>query len=263
MLGASLAVWLASCPEGMVANRDTFNQCCWPGQGYSRTRSVCVGEPTCPRWLVARGEQCESNCSDGRVSTSKTGGLCCWPGQSAVKGRCVGSPWCPAGLASVGSECLPECEAGKARGPDTATHCCWPEQAWSRLQDRCVGEPRCPDGYELAEQACRPVTVATGSSSRVEETVVLKTSVGDAVQTDTQKTLPATISQPQVVELPPTIELASGLSPSATSPPGTPVTPQPGPLSAVDQALRDLGPETPIKVTAPTRRKSPKGARPE
>jgi hypothetical protein len=39
--------------------------CCWPGQGWSVTRSVCVGVPQCPRGLEPDAEMCVSNDTDG------------------------------------------------------------------------------------------------------------------------------------------------------------------------------------------------------
>jgi hypothetical protein len=37
-----------ACPAGKVITEDTRGQCCWPGQAWSSTRSVCVGVPQCP-----------------------------------------------------------------------------------------------------------------------------------------------------------------------------------------------------------------------
>jgi hypothetical protein len=55
---------LPVCSEGMV--RKDGVHCCWPGQGYSKTRDLCVGIPVCPK-----GTEIENN--DHCVSTDKDG----------------------------------------------------------------------------------------------------------------------------------------------------------------------------------------------
>lgn len=251
---------LAACPDGMVSNSDTFGQCCWPGQGYSRSRSVCVGEPSCPKWLKAQGEQCVSDCPEGKVSTSKTGGACCWPGQVATKGRCSGAPACPTGFDAVGSDCLPACQTGMVRGPDTATRCCWPDQAWSRLQDRCVGSPTCPDGFELAEDSCRQVVAGGAPSSRpANREFAVQSPGGERTQTTAPSTSTSTAAT--IVELAPTLEVTP--SPMASTPTqSNALAPQKAPnRTKLDVALGDLGPELQIKAPKPASRKPLKGHR--
>lgn len=48
-----------SCPTGKTVGPDTAGHCCWPGQVYSVSRSVCVGVPwSCPPGTRASGEEC-------------------------------------------------------------------------------------------------------------------------------------------------------------------------------------------------------------
>jgi hypothetical protein len=46
------------CADGKVSNEDTRGNCCWPGQAWSVTRSVCVGTPQCPAGYVAGDSAC-------------------------------------------------------------------------------------------------------------------------------------------------------------------------------------------------------------
>ncbi|HEY5925752.1 MAG TPA: hypothetical protein VIV11_28895, partial [Kofleriaceae bacterium] len=46
------------CPEGMAKTVDTNGHCCWPGQAWSSAKNRCIGAPTCPPSMKARGEQC-------------------------------------------------------------------------------------------------------------------------------------------------------------------------------------------------------------
>ncbi|HSN29628.1 MAG TPA: serine/threonine-protein kinase [Kofleriaceae bacterium] len=49
---------LDPCPTGMARDDDTQGHCCWPDQAWSSAKSKCVGKPTCPKGLVAKGEAC-------------------------------------------------------------------------------------------------------------------------------------------------------------------------------------------------------------
>src|SRR6185437_3273858 len=52
---------LADCPAGMVRPLNDRNQCCWPGQAWSKTRDTCVGIPkSCPKTHEIQGETCVS-----------------------------------------------------------------------------------------------------------------------------------------------------------------------------------------------------------
>ena len=97
-----------ACPEGMVRNKLTDNQCCWPGQVWGQPAgepvASCVGKPTrCPEGFFADAELgiCRKTCGqeneedNGKIRTP--GGGCCWPGQawSADLQSCIGYPQCP------------------------------------------------------------------------------------------------------------------------------------------------------------------------
>ena len=47
-----------NCPPGMTQRDDTHGHCCWPAQAWSLSAGKCVGAPTCPEAMIARGEQC-------------------------------------------------------------------------------------------------------------------------------------------------------------------------------------------------------------
>jgi hypothetical protein len=47
-----------ACPTGQVRSDDTQGHCCWPDQAWSSAHDKCVGKPTCPKGLAARGETC-------------------------------------------------------------------------------------------------------------------------------------------------------------------------------------------------------------
>jgi hypothetical protein len=48
-----------ACPDGMIRPANDRAQCCWPGQGWSSQRNVCVGVPTnCPQGQESKGETC-------------------------------------------------------------------------------------------------------------------------------------------------------------------------------------------------------------
>jgi hypothetical protein len=51
----------AECPVGMARAADEIH-CCWPGQGWSFERGVCLGVPNCPRGQVLSqsGNACEA-----------------------------------------------------------------------------------------------------------------------------------------------------------------------------------------------------------
>jgi hypothetical protein len=47
------------CAAGQSANEDTQGHCCWPGQGWARSKKRCVGIPaSCPADRVVSGEDC-------------------------------------------------------------------------------------------------------------------------------------------------------------------------------------------------------------
>ena len=96
-----------ACPDGQEISRDTAGHCCWPGQGWSRGRQVCVGIPRCPNGLHVQGESCSATCPSGQAVSAETRGHCCWPRQlwSSEQNRCVGIPACPAGTRAEGESC--------------------------------------------------------------------------------------------------------------------------------------------------------------
>lgn len=55
----------AECPDGRVASEATQGRCCWPGQGYDLTASLCTGAPACPAGLVAQGDDCIAGAQAG------------------------------------------------------------------------------------------------------------------------------------------------------------------------------------------------------
>ena len=56
--GDACAAPKKECPSGQVANADTANHCCWPGQEWSKGKSRCIGTPECPGGLKVKGEEC-------------------------------------------------------------------------------------------------------------------------------------------------------------------------------------------------------------
>ena len=42
----------------MERDDDTQGHCCWPDQAWSSAKNKCLGKPTCPKGMVARGETC-------------------------------------------------------------------------------------------------------------------------------------------------------------------------------------------------------------
>jgi serine/threonine-protein kinase len=46
------------CPPGQARRDDTHGRCCWPAQAWSISAGKCVGAPSCPVDMVARGETC-------------------------------------------------------------------------------------------------------------------------------------------------------------------------------------------------------------
>jgi hypothetical protein len=55
---------LPQCSAGMKRTDDKIH-CCWPGQGWSVTRQVCVGVAQCPPHFEPEGEGCVSDDKDG------------------------------------------------------------------------------------------------------------------------------------------------------------------------------------------------------
>jgi hypothetical protein len=55
---------LPQCSAGMQRVDDKIH-CCWPGQGWSVTRQVCVGIAQCPAHFEAEGDGCVSDDKDG------------------------------------------------------------------------------------------------------------------------------------------------------------------------------------------------------
>ncbi|HEX5063666.1 MAG TPA: protein kinase [Kofleriaceae bacterium] len=49
---------LPACDEGMTRTIDTGDHCCWTGQAWSNTKNKCIGAPTCPPSMRAKGEAC-------------------------------------------------------------------------------------------------------------------------------------------------------------------------------------------------------------
>jgi hypothetical protein len=47
-----------NCPPGQTQRDDTHGHCCWPAQAWSVSAGKCVGAPSCPEAMIARGEQC-------------------------------------------------------------------------------------------------------------------------------------------------------------------------------------------------------------
>ena len=62
---AGQTCYLPACKPGQNRADDGVN-CCWAGQGWSRTRSACVGVPTCPKGMEVEG-------SDHCVGVDKDG----------------------------------------------------------------------------------------------------------------------------------------------------------------------------------------------
>jgi eukaryotic-like serine/threonine-protein kinase len=46
------------CLEGMARGVDTHDHCCWPGQAWSTAKNRCIGSPTCPQSMKAKGQDC-------------------------------------------------------------------------------------------------------------------------------------------------------------------------------------------------------------
>ena len=103
------ALSLSECPPGRAVSDETEGHCCWPGQVWARSRSVCVGIPECPSGLVVDGESCAPppRCPPAQRVTDDTVGHCCFPGQAWSRRRaaCVGIPQCERGLVAVGERC--------------------------------------------------------------------------------------------------------------------------------------------------------------
>ncbi|HEY3450798.1 MAG TPA: hypothetical protein VGK67_30860 [Myxococcales bacterium] len=110
------------CPAGQERNEDTFGNCCWIDQAWSKARQACVGIPRCPANLRADGETCVFNCEPGKTITDETAGNCCWPGQvwSKSRARCVGIPTCTVGRVASGEECVVQGAAAPAAAPAPA-----------------------------------------------------------------------------------------------------------------------------------------------
>jgi hypothetical protein len=49
---------LEACPIGQVRSDDTQGHCCWPDQAWSSAHDRCIGKPSCPKGLAARGDTC-------------------------------------------------------------------------------------------------------------------------------------------------------------------------------------------------------------
>jgi hypothetical protein len=148
----------AQCPRGQEINADTAGKCCWPGQAWSKSRSACIGIPSCPPGYKAKGEGCEREaCPEMQYINEDTKDHCCWAGQvwSDSKSRCVGVPqMCPTGRAIVGEDCAPaQCDPGQVRVKEGA--CCWPGQAWWASGNQCMGRPsQCPQGLTSTPEGC-------------------------------------------------------------------------------------------------------------
>ncbi len=57
---------LEDCAPGMVRPPNDREQCCWPGQAWSKVRNMCVGVPkSCPKTHEIQGETCVSLDIDG------------------------------------------------------------------------------------------------------------------------------------------------------------------------------------------------------
>ncbi|HEY0478524.1 MAG TPA: serine/threonine-protein kinase [Kofleriaceae bacterium] len=48
----------AMCPPGQDRRADTDGHCCWPAQAWSSSAGKCVGAPSCPEAMIARGDDC-------------------------------------------------------------------------------------------------------------------------------------------------------------------------------------------------------------
>lgn len=157
LLGAPRAL-AQQCPKGQEINADTAGKCCWPGQAWSRSRSACIGIPTCPPGFTRQGESCQAEaCPELQYKNDDTKDHCCWAGQvwSDARSRCVGVPqMCPAGRAVLGEDCAPtHCEPGQDRLKNGA--CCWPGQSWWAEGSSCVGTPnKCPAGTSARPEGC-------------------------------------------------------------------------------------------------------------
>jgi sulfatase modifying factor 1 len=82
--GQSPAPSAPTCAAGQEKSVDTRGHCCWPGQAWSETRSVCVGVPTqCPATKEVSGESCA-----------------CPKGATPDGDRCV-TPPCPTGMVAL------------------------------------------------------------------------------------------------------------------------------------------------------------------
>lgn len=47
-----------ACPEGQERDEDTQGHCCWRDQAWSSVKTKCIGKPTCPKGMLAKGETC-------------------------------------------------------------------------------------------------------------------------------------------------------------------------------------------------------------
>ena len=59
------------CAHGQVANADTSNHCCWPGQEWSKGKSRCIGAPECPGDLQVKGEECRDAAKDAAARAAR------------------------------------------------------------------------------------------------------------------------------------------------------------------------------------------------
>ena len=46
------------CAEHLVRGDETKGHCCWPDQVWSTSHARCLGKPSCPGGMIARGEAC-------------------------------------------------------------------------------------------------------------------------------------------------------------------------------------------------------------
>ena len=69
--GDACAAPKKECPIGQVANADTADHCCWPGQEWSKGKSRCIGTPECPGDLQAKGEECRDAAKDAAARVAQ------------------------------------------------------------------------------------------------------------------------------------------------------------------------------------------------
>jgi serine/threonine protein kinase/TPR repeat protein len=99
----------APCPPAKVRNADTWGNCCWPAQVWSKSQGSCIGEPECRGGTTWRGGACV--CPEGQQISLDTQDNCCWPGQawSMTRELCVGPPSCPLGFRQLDDDaCEPD-----------------------------------------------------------------------------------------------------------------------------------------------------------